>query len=77
MKEISTVLIDFRQGLLKVAEKVQGQLTWVEANSAFPEHLPHKTIQELKIEITLLYFCNKYALRLTNAVEKTLEYAKT
>ena len=73
MKEDSTVLIDFRQGLLKVAEKVQGQLTWVEANSAFPEHLPHKTIEELKIEITLLDFCNKSSLRLTTVVENNLE----
>ena len=36
LKEISTVLTNFREGLLKVAEKVQRQLTWIEANATFP-----------------------------------------
>ena len=76
LKEISSLSIDFRQGLLKYAEKDQGQLTWVESNSAFPAHLPSKTPEGLKIEIALLYFYNKYALRLTTAVEENLIICK-
>ena len=76
MNEISAVSIDFREGLLKVAEKVQGQLTWVEANSTFLEHLPQKTAEGLKTEISLLYFYNKSGLRLTTAVKNILEICR-
>ena len=73
MKEIFVVSIDFRARLLKVEEKVQGQLTWVEANSAFQEHFSQNTVESLKIELALLDFGNKSNLRRTTAIENTLE----
>ena len=52
---------------------VQIQLTWVEANSTFLEHFPQNTVESLKIELVLLEFSNKFTLRMTTTVEKTLE----
>ena len=46
LKEILAISIDFGTRLLEVVEKVQGQLNWVEANSAFPEHLPQKKTED-------------------------------
>ena len=40
LKKIFAVSTDFIEGLLKVIEKVQGQLTWLEANATFLEGLP-------------------------------------
>ena len=48
-------------------------MTWIEANEAFLEHLPQKTVEVLRIELELLEFNGKSALRLTTRVEKTLE----
>ena len=73
MNEITTMSLDFRTRLLKVEEKVQGQLTWVESNSEFPTHLPQNMAEGLRIELSLLDFSNKSSLRLTTTVEKTLE----
>ena len=73
LKEISAISIGFREGLLKVAEKVQGKLPWIEANAALPEYLIQKTTDRLRIELELLDFCSKFALILTTGVEKTLE----
>ena len=73
LKEIFAVLTDFTMRLLKFVERVQIQLTWVEANSAFPKHLPQNIAKSLNIELALLDFGSKYYLRLTNAIEKTLE----
>ena len=58
---------------MKVAKEVQIQLTWVEANSAVPEHLPQKTAGGLKTKISLLEFCRKASVRLSKETEKTLE----
>ena len=64
---------DFRARMLKVTTKVQIQLVWVESNSEFPKQLPQKKGEGLKIELALLDFGSKFAIRFTNAIEKTLE----
>ena len=56
LNEIAEKSLSFREGLLEVGKKVQSQLTWVEANSTFPEHFPQKTVWGLKIELALLEF---------------------
>ena len=53
-QEIPAISIDFKTTLLEVVEKVQGKLTWIEANAVFPEHLPQKTTKVLRIELELL-----------------------
>ena len=58
---------------MEFGEKVKSQLTWVEANSKFPEHPPQKTIEGIKIEMALLEFCRKSSVRLNNEISKTLE----
>ena len=73
LQDISIILIDFRTRLLEVTEKVRGKLTWIEANEAFPEHFPQQTTQILRIELELIEFSSKSALRLTTGVENTLE----
>ena len=73
MQEISAISIDYRTRSLEVAENIQGQLTWIETNAAFPEHFPLKTTESLRIEFKLLHFGSKAAMRLTVGVEKTLE----
>ena len=45
----------------------------MEANDVFLEHLLQKTAEVLIIELELLEFNNRFALRLTTGVEKTLE----
>ena len=52
---------------------MQGQLTWIETNVAFPEHLPQKTTENLKIEFELLGFSGKVAAILIARVGKSLE----
>ena len=39
----------------------------------FPEHLPQKIVESLKIEMELPDFCRKALERLNNEIEKTLE----
>ena len=58
---------------MEFGEKVKSQLTWVEANSKFPEHMPQKTVEGIKIEMALLEFCRKYFVRLNNEIDNTLE----
>ena len=43
LRVIAAKSLDFRKGLMEVGEKVKIQLTWMEANSNFPEHMPQKT----------------------------------
>ena len=66
-------MTNLREGILKVPEKVQGQLTWIEANVAFPVYLLQNTTKGLRIELELLDFCSKSALRLTTGIKNTLE----
>ena len=73
LNEISAVLLDFKTWLLKVVKKVQEKLTWLESSSTFPTHFPQKIAEGLNIELALLDFGNKSSLRLTTAVEKTME----
>ena len=73
LQEIYEISIDFRTRLLEVAEKVQGKLTWIEANEAFLEHLTQNTSEVLRIELEPLEFSNKYTLRLTIGVKNNLE----
>ena len=48
-------------------------MTLVEANSKFPECMSLKTTGGIKIEMTLLDFCEKYFVILNNEIEKTME----
>ena len=73
LNEIGDRSLSFREGLLEVGKKFQSQLTWVEANSSFLEHLPQKTTGSLKIELALLEFQRKSSVRLSNGIVKTLE----
>ena len=73
LNEIEEKSLSFMEGLLEVGKKVQSQLTWVEANSNFPKHLPQKTAVGLKIELELLEFQRKSSVRLRNGIVKTLE----
>ena len=59
--------LNFREGLMEVGYKVKIQLTWLEANSNFPEHFPQKT------ELDLLEFYRKSFMRLSNDISKTME----
>ena len=59
LNEITTESINIRIRIIKFNEKVQIQLTWVEANSIFPEHLLQKIIEGIRIEMALLKFCRK------------------
>ena len=72
LKEIVVESLNFRKRLIKVGENVQIQLTWIEANSKFPEHIPKKITKGI-IEMALLEFCRKDSVRLNNEIEKTLE----
>ena len=56
LKVIATKSLNFRKGLMEVGEKLKIQLTWIEANSKFLEHLPQKTVEGIKIEMALLEF---------------------
>ena len=73
MQEISAISIDFRTRLLEVVNKFRGQLTWMETNEAFPEHLLQNLAEVLRIVLELIEFSNKYTLRLTTGVERTFE----
>ena len=42
LRVIVAEYLNFRQGLMEFGEKVKRHWTWVEANSKFPEHPPHK-----------------------------------
>ena len=70
-------MTNLREGILKVPEKVQGQLTWIEANVAFPVYLLQNTTEGLRIELELLDLCSKFALILNTAIEKNLERCTT
>ena len=73
LEEIVAESLNFRIGLMEVGGKVKIQLTWIEAKSKFPEHLPHKTTEGIKSEMALLEFCRKASLRLSNKIAKTVE----
>ena len=45
----------------------------MESNPNFPEHLPQKTAEGIKLEMALLEFCRKSSMRLNNEISKTLE----
>ena len=57
----------------KVTELVQIQLTWIEANSVFLDHIPQKTAGGMKMELALLNFNSKATVRLNTRIEKTME----
>ena len=48
-------------------------MAWRETNSKFPDHLPQKTKEDLKLEMALLEFCRKVARRINNEIPKTIE----
>ena len=73
LKAIATESLNFRKGLMQFREKVKIQLTWIESNSKFSEHLPQKTSKGIKIEMALLEFCRKASVRLNNEIAKTLK----
>ena len=73
MKVIVMESLAFRKGLLDIAEKVKIQMAWRETNSKFPDHLPHKTTYDLKLEMVLLEFCRKASRRINNEIPKTIE----
>ena len=73
LRVIATGSLNFKKGMMEVGEKVKIQLTSVEANSKFPEHLPQKTTEGIKSEITLLDFCMNSSHRLSNEISKTVE----
>ena len=73
MEKFSTISTDFGTKTQEVAEVIQGQLSWMETNGAFPEHLPQKTTENLNIEFELMDFSIKDTARLTIGVGKTLE----
>ena len=62
--------------MLEVIELVQSQLTWIGSNSVFPDHMPQKTAGGLKMELLLLDFGSKEAVRLNTTTEKTMEKCK-
>ena len=39
----------------------------------FPDHLPHKTIENIKLEMELLDFCRKASRKISNEIPKTME----
>ena len=71
MNEIKSQLA-VHEVTIKLLEPVDYKTIAEEANEAFPEYLPKKTAEGLIIELELLGFCSKYALRLTTGVEKNL-----
>ena len=73
LKEIADKSSDFRKELSQVAELVQSQLPWIGANLVFPDHMPQKIVGELKMELALLNFSSKVAIRLNTTIEKTVE----
>ena len=73
MKVITAESLDFRKRLLEVEEKFKSKMTWRESNSMFPDHLPHKTTENIKSEMALLDFCRKASRKISNEIPKTVE----
>ena len=70
---IAVESLNFKKELMEVGEKVKIQLTWIESKSKFPEFLPQKTTEGIKLEMVLLEFCRKDTQRLSNEISKTVE----
>ena len=64
---------NFIKRLIEFGENVQIQLYWVEVKSTFPEHMPMKTVEGMKIQMALFEFCKKNSIRLNNEIDKTKE----
>ena len=56
-----------------MVELVKNQLAWIETHSNFLDDMPQKSVGGLKMEIAILNFGCKTAVRLNTAIEKTNE----
>ena len=73
MNVIVSESLSFRKGILDIAEKVTSQIAYRETNSRLPDHFPHKTTKDMKLEMELLDFCRKDARRINNEIPNTIE----
>ena len=58
---------------MEVVELIRSQLTWMETNPVFPNHLPQKTSVELKMELEILDLSNKVVAIFHTTVDKIVE----
>ena len=73
LQDISVISTEFKTRTQKIAETIQGQLTWLETNKELPENAPMKNPQKLQIEHDIINFSSKATKRLIVPVEKTVE----
>ena len=67
------ISVEFKTKTQEIAETIQGQLTWLETNKELPENAPRKSPERLQIEYDIMNFSSEAAVRLTVAIEKTLD----
>ena len=73
LKELELNSTQFRRRLSNVVELVKNQLAWIETHSIFPTNMPQKYAGSLKMEVAILNFGCRMALRFNTAIEKTIE----
>ena len=56
-----------------VVELMNNQLEWIRSNPTFPANMPQKNARSLKMEVTILNFGYKEAVRLNTAIDRTIE----
>ena len=73
LKELELNSTQFQRRLSDAVELVKNQLAWIETHSTFPANMPQKYAGSLKMEVSILNFGCRTAVKLNTAIEKTIE----
>ena len=73
LKELELNSTQFRRRLLDVVELVKNQLAWIKSHSTFPANMPQKSAGSLKMEVAILNFGCRTAVKLNTAIEKNID----
>ena len=72
LKEITLSSSDLWKRLSDVVELVKNKLAWIGANPTFPANMPQKNVGSLKLEVAILNFGCKEAVRLNTTIDRTI-----